>query len=139
MPTITASAIATTIFLMFPPMASYAPIARMIARNLASGEALVRRTEPPSIALQDDVSHHRIDLVLPGAAREHAVMADAGLHVVALAGGAQRRAQVVRGQRLPDRADVVLLAFHRKQHGALDRRRLCLLYTSDAADEEDSV
>jgi len=35
-------------------------------------------------------------------------MADAGLHVVALARGPQRRAQVVRGQRLPDRADVVL-------------------------------
>src|SRR5664279_5920213 len=136
MPTITASAIATTIFLMFPPMASCAPIARMIARNLAAGEALERRNEPPSIALQNDVLHHRIDLVLPGAAREHAVMADAGLHVVALARGPQRRAQVVRGQRLPDRADVVLLALHGEQHGALDRLRfhflilVCLLYTS---------
>ena len=30
------------------------------------------------------------------------------------------------GQGLPDRTDVVLLAFHRKQHGALDRGRLDL-------------
>src|ERR1700693_1739231 len=57
----------------------------------------LQRAEPtvrPSIALQNNVFHHRIDLLLPGAAAEHAVMADAGLHVVALAGGPQRRAHV---------------------------------------------
>ena len=38
-----------------------------------------------SIALQNNVLHHRIDLVLPGLAGKNAIMADAGLHMVALA------------------------------------------------------
>src|SRR5262245_2925316 len=42
-----------------------------------------------SVALQDDVFHHRTDLVLPALAREHAEMANAGLHVMALAVRAQ--------------------------------------------------
>ena len=54
-------------------------------------------------------------------------MADAGLHVVTLAVGPQRRAEVVRGQGLAHRADVVLLAFHGEQHGAPDRRRFDFL------------
>ena len=37
-------------------------------------------------------------------------MADAGLHMVALAVRPQARAQIVRGQSLADGADVVLLA-----------------------------
>src|SRR6201999_90238 len=80
-----------------------------------------------SIALQNDVLDHRIDLVLPRPSREHAIMADAGLHVVALAIGPQRRAHVMRGERLPDRADIVLFAFHGEQHRALDRRGIHLL------------
>ena len=53
--------------------------------------------------------------------REHAVMADAGLHVVHLAIGAHAGAEVLRGQRLADRADVVLLALDRHQAHSLDR------------------
>ena len=51
-------------------------------------------------------------------------MADAGLHVVALAIGPQAGAEIVRGRGLADRADVVALAFDREQHGAPDRPRL---------------
>src|SRR5215813_13838876 len=76
------------------------------------------------LARQDDVLHDRIDLVLPPLAAEHAIMADARLHVVALEIGPQARAQVVRGERLADCADVVALAFHGEQHGAPNRARL---------------
>ena len=53
-------------------------------------------------------------------------MANAGLHMVALAIGPKARAQIVRGERLADRADVVALAFDRQQHGLLDRLRIDL-------------
>src|SRR5579883_2506814 len=77
-----------------------------------------------SIARQDDVLHQRIDLPLPLAAAEHAIVADARLHMVALEVGAQADAEVVRRDRLADRADVVLLALDGEQHGAPDRLRL---------------
>jgi hypothetical protein len=51
-------------------------------------------------------------------------MADAGPHMAQLTVGPQRHTQIVRGQRLSDRADVVILTFHRKKNGALDRGRL---------------
>src|SRR4051812_7196319 len=76
--------------------------------------------EAGSIAGQDDILHDRIDLVVPALAAEHAVVADADLHVVALEIGAQAAAQVVGGERLADRADVVALALDGEQHGAAD-------------------
>src|SRR4029077_10970132 len=79
-----------------------------------------------SIARQNHVLQDRINLVLPALAGKDAVMADAGLHVVALEIGAQLAAQVVRGHRLADGADVVALAFNGEQHGAPDRRRVDL-------------
>ena len=66
----------------------------------------------------------RIDLVVPAVAAEHAVVADAGLHVVALEIGPQSGAQIVRGHGLADGADVVPLAFDREQHRAPDRARV---------------
>src|SRR5690348_3187145 len=57
------------------------------------------------IARQDNVFHQRVDLSFPALAAEHAVVADAGLHVVALEIGPQRRAEIVRRDRLADRAD----------------------------------
>ena len=58
-------------------------------------------TEPSSSAVgQDQVVHERVDLRLPPAAVEHAVVADAGLQVVALAHGPDVAAQIVGGERL---------------------------------------
>src|ERR1700682_1494618 len=68
-----------------------------------------------------EIPQQRIDFVVPALAAEHAVMADAGLHVVHLAIGAHAGAEVLRGQRLADGADVVLLAFDRHQAHSLDR------------------
>src|SRR6516165_5906258 len=79
---------------------------------------------PSSIARQDHVLDDRIDLVFPALAGEHAVMADAGLHVVALEIGTQLPAKVVRGDRLANRADVVALALDGQQHGAADCARI---------------
>src|SRR6185295_9157329 len=49
-----------------------------------------------------EIPQQRIDLVVPALAGEHAVMADAGLHVVHLAIGAHAGAKVLRRQRLAD-------------------------------------
>src|SRR5580693_3448114 len=62
-----------------------------------------------------EIAQQRIDFVVPAFAREHAVMADAGLHVMHLAIGAHAGAEILRRQRLPDRADVVLFALDRHQ------------------------
>ena len=60
----------------------------------------------------------------PSAAGEHAVMADAGLHVVALEIGAEAEAHV-RGRRPSRRRrSVVALALDGEQHGAADRARV---------------
>ena len=53
-------------------------------------------------------------------------MPDARLHVMALAIGPQLAAQVVRGDGLAHRADVVFLALDREQHGLADCGRLDL-------------
>ena len=53
-------------------------------------------------------------------------MADAGLHVVALEIRPQIAAQIVRGNRLADGADVVALAFDGQQRGLADRARIDL-------------
>src|SRR6266403_20646 len=68
-----------------------------------------------------EIPQQRIDFVIPALAAEDAVVADAGLHVVHLAIGAHAGAEILRGQRLADRADVVLLAFDRHQAHPLDR------------------
>src|SRR4029453_13131867 len=72
----------------------------------------------------DHVAHHRIDMLLPAAAAEDAVMPYAGLDVVVAQVGAERAAEVLRGERLAHRADVVALALHREQGGAADRTRV---------------
>src|SRR3984893_13456276 len=51
-------------------------------------------------------------------------MADTGLDVVALHIGPKSAAQLLGGQRLPDGANVVALAFNREQLGASDRTRI---------------
>src|SRR5581483_11083251 len=73
-----------------------------------------------SLARQDHVAHDRVDLLLPALAGEHAVVADAGLHVMAAFVGPDARAQVMGRRRLAQRADVVALAFHCEQRGAAD-------------------
>src|SRR5207244_12673918 len=66
---------------------------------------------PRSLACENDVPEQRVDLVGPAIAAEHAVVSDPRLHMVALEIRAQARAQLVRGRRLSDGADVVALAF----------------------------
>ena len=53
----------------------------------------------------NEIPQQRIDFVIPFAAAEDSVMTDAGLHVVHLAIGAHTGAEILRGQRLPDRPD----------------------------------
>src|SRR3984893_6092678 len=77
-----------------------------------------------SIARQDRVAHDRINLAVPALAGKHAVVPDARLHVVALAVGLDAAAQILRRQRLAERADVVALALDRQQRGLADRLRL---------------
>src|SRR3984957_12547916 len=88
---------------------------------------MARRRRARSIARQNHILQNRINLVLPALAGEHAVMADAGLHVVALEIRAQLAAQVVRRHRLADGANVVALALDGEQHGAPDRGRVDLV------------
>src|SRR4029077_1803498 len=76
-----------------------------------------------SLTCENDVLHQRIDLVGPAVAAEHAVVPDPGLHMMLFEIGAQAGAEVVRGGGLADSADVVALAFDRKQHCTLDRPR----------------
>src|SRR5262249_11255354 len=70
---------------------------------------------------QDGVAHQGVDLAGPAAATEHAVMAHPGLHIVFFAIRSQAAAEIVRGHRLPDGADVVALALDSEQRGAADR------------------
>ena len=74
----------------------------------------------PSVAGVDDVAEHRKDIAVPALAVEDAVMADAGLHVMALHVRPQAGAEFVGGERLTDGADVVALAFDSEQRGAAD-------------------
>src|SRR6476660_548400 len=51
--------------------------------------AMTRREETPDSGIHvHEIAQQRIDLVVPALAREHAVMADAGLHVMNPAVGA---------------------------------------------------
>jgi hypothetical protein len=56
------------------------------------------RTEPSRIHVHE-IAQQRIDFIVPAPAREHAVVADAGLHVVHLAVGAHTGAEVLRRER----------------------------------------
>ena len=71
----------------------------------------------------DDVPDDRVDVVAPAPAAEYAVVPGARLHVVGFHVGPQSGAKIVRGERLPKRADVVALTFDRQQCGAPDRPR----------------
>ena len=105
-----------------PARAQPASRAALGARMPAAKD--VAAPAPRSLRDVDHVAHDRVDLVLPAPAAEDAVVADARLHVVRAQVGPQAAAQVLRRQRLADRADVVALAFDRQQRGAPDRRRV---------------
>src|SRR5581483_5522084 len=84
-------------------------------------------TEGPAIRLRIDVNEiaqQRIDFVIPLAPTEHAVVADAGLHMVDAAIGAHAGTELLCGERLADRADVILLALDGHQPDPPDRRRI---------------
>ena len=51
-----------------------------------------------------EIPQQRIDLAIPAPAAEHAVMTDAGLHVMHLAIGAYAGAEILRRQGLADLA-----------------------------------
>ena len=72
------------------------------------------------LAGEDGVADDRVDLPVPLAAAEDAVVADARLHVMALAKRPEAGAEVVGGGGLAERADVVALALDRQQRGAPD-------------------
>src|SRR6185437_8322728 len=72
----------------------------------------------------NEIAQQRVDLVVPLLAAEHAVVSDAGLHVVDTAIGANAGTELLRGERLADRADVILFAFDRHQPHAPDRSRV---------------
>ncbi len=71
---------------------------------------VVGRTCALSVVRHYEVPHDRIDLGFPLPAREHAVVADAGLQVVAFPEWGQLRAEIVGCNRLAHRADVIALA-----------------------------
>src|SRR4051812_40391461 len=64
------------------------------------------RCAPGSAHRQHEVSHLRVNLLFPFAAGEQAVMADAGLEMMALQMRAQARAEFMRDRCLADRADI---------------------------------
>src|SRR6516162_4941860 len=103
--------------------ASFSQSARVFFGKSAIADNVIRRPaeNSPLFVGQYGVSHQGIDLAGPAAAAEHAVVADAGLHVVLLAVGPEARAEIVRRHGLTDRADVVALAFDGEQRGAADR------------------
>ena len=70
-----------------------------------------------SLRDMNDISHHRVNVVLPALAAEHAVVADVRLHIVGAHVGAQAAREVLRGECLADRADVVALALDGDQRG----------------------
>src|SRR5271169_3717008 len=101
---------------------------RLTSPRSTAAISLPRRgSRRASIARQNHVLQDRIDLVFPALAGENSIVPDTGLHVVALEIGPQLAAQVVRGDRLADGADVVALALDRQQHGLADRARIDLL------------
>src|SRR5207302_5318705 len=65
-----------------------------------------------------------VGLGLPTAAVEHAIMSDFELEVVQLFRRRDAGAEIVRGDGLADRANVVILALDGHQRGLLDRLRL---------------
>src|SRR5713101_4851702 len=65
-----------------------------------------------------------VGLGLPPAAVEHPIMADFELKVVRLFCLWDPGTEIVRGDGLPDRANIVLLAFDGHQCGAFDRCRI---------------
>jgi hypothetical protein len=85
-----------------------------------------------TLLLDHRIAQNRINKIAPALAAEHAVMADAGLHMVSLHIlhmvslhiGTQIAAQFLGGHRLADGADVVPFAFDSEKRGAPDRLRI---------------
>src|SRR5271165_6978801 len=75
-------------------------------------------------AAVDHLAHDRVDVVVEAPAAEHAVMSSPRLNIVRAQVGPQVLAQIVCGERLPERADVIAFAFHREQCGAPDGPRI---------------
>ena len=63
----------------------------------------------------DRLAYDGVDASAPTPAAENAVVTGTGLHVMRLEIRAQSGAKVVRGERLPQRTDVVALPFDREQ------------------------
>src|SRR6185312_4894257 len=78
-------------------------------------------SEARSGAFANEIAQLRIDDVAPAAAIEDAVMADAGLDVIALLAGIEPGQQLMHRRGLADGADIVLLALDGEDRGAADR------------------
>jgi hypothetical protein len=96
------------------------PDAEMAQDLIGCEPTLVGRTCALSVVRHYEVPHDRIDLGFPLPAREHAVMADAGLQMVAFPEGGQLRAEIVGCNRLAHRADVIALSLNRQEGGPPD-------------------
>src|SRR5438105_11118565 len=81
----------------------------------------VRRATDRSPVRADEVADLWINLALPAAAVEDAVMPDTRLQMVGLFSRIEAMAQPMRRNGLADRADVVALALDGHQRGAFDR------------------
>src|SRR5208282_818949 len=81
-----------------------------------------RRAALPAVV--DHVADDRVDMTVPALAAEDAVMAGSRLNIVRPHVLPQVLAQIMCGERLPERADVVAFAFDRQQGAAADRARI---------------
>src|ERR1700688_4895413 len=99
------------------------------------------RARPPVSAAgrADRLANERVDLGFPVAAAEHAVVADAGLHVAAAAFACDRAAEHVGRGGLPERGDIVLRALDREQRQVRDRVQLDALTAPLEASEPEVV
>src|SRR5450631_341101 len=77
-----------------------------------------------SIRHLNDVTHGGVDVGVPAAAAENAVVADAGLYAVLLHMLTQPGTKVLRGERLTEAANIVPLPLDGQQRGALDGARI---------------
>src|SRR4051812_32412186 len=96
-----------------------------MATSIKLLRASVRKTKKKSardaaVVRVNELLQPRIDLRFPPSPAEDAVMPDAWLHVMFFHVWPDAGAQVMRRERLSDRADVVFLAFDGEQRRAAD-------------------
>ncbi len=104
------------------PKASFAPVRQVFHDVIRARTA--QRFSPPAQSLgidrADELADARLDFGSPARTVEHAIMADARLHIMHVFVVGNRSAKIVRGFRLPEAADIVPLALDGHQSGFRD-------------------